>query len=164
MITKNQTNSSPVAWEQRYQEIHEEMRAAVGDLALAIVHIGNTSFPCLLSSPAIDVMVGVSSMEVADMCVERLAPLGFKALDEGGGPDQRFLKRSANDSQNVRVHIVERSGEFWSEQLLFRNFLREHRDKALEYAHLTKRLDVEDDPQAKADFVAEVLRQARSVE
>ena len=64
----------------------------------------------------------------------------------------------------MRVHIVERSGEFWSEQLLFRNFLREHHDKALEYAHLTKRLDVEDDPQAKADFVAEVLRQARSVE
>jgi GrpB-like predicted nucleotidyltransferase (UPF0157 family) len=164
MIAKNRINSSPVAWEQRYQEIHEEMRAAVGDLALAIVHIGNTSFPCLLSSPAIDVMVGVSNMEVADLCVERLSPLGYEALDEGGGPDQRFLRRSSADSQNVRVHIVERSGEFWSEQLLFRNFLREHRDKALEYAHLTKQLAAKDDPEAKAEFVAEVLRQARSVD
>jgi len=164
MIAKKRTQPYDVAWEQKYQEVHEELRAAIGDLALAIVHIGNTSFPCLLSSPAIDVMIGVSNMGVADSCAERLEPLGFKALDEGGGPDQRFLKRSSSEAQPVRVHIVERSGEFWSEQLLFRNFLREHRDKALEYAHLTKRLATKDDPAAKAEFVAEVLRQARSVD
>ena len=164
MMSKKRMEPYDAAWEQRYQEIHEEMRAAVGDLALAIVHIGNTSFPCLLSSPAIDVMVGVSNMGVADMCVERLAPLGYEALDEGGGPDQRFLKRSSNDSPNVRVHIVERSGEFWGEQLLFRNFLRENRDTAVEYAHLTKQLAKDDDLTKKDEFIANVVRRARAVD
>jgi GrpB-like predicted nucleotidyltransferase (UPF0157 family) len=109
-------------------------------------------------------MVGVSNMEVADICTERLETLGFKALDEGGGPDQRFLKRKSSDGLSVRAHIVERSGEFWGEQLLFRNFLRENRETALEYAHLTTNLAKHDDSAAKEEFIANVVRQARAVD
>ncbi len=164
MMSKKRMEPYDAAWEQRYQEIHEELRGAIGDVALAIEHIGNTSFSFLVTSSVLDVMIGVSSMEVADDCAERLQPLGYKALDEGGGPDQRFLKRTCADGLAVRAHIVERSGEFWGEQLLFRNFLRENRETAIEYAHLTKKLANEEDPTAKEEFIANVVRQARAVD
>ena len=164
MMSKKRMEPYDAAWEQRYQKIHEEMRGAIGDVALAIEHIGNTSFSSLVTSSVLDVMVGVSNMEVADTCAERLETLGFKALDGGGGPDQRFLKRKSSDGLSVRAHIVERSGEFWGEQLLFRNFLRENRETALEYAHLTTNLAKQDDSAAKEEFIANVVRQARAVD
>lgn len=164
MMTKKRMEPYDAAWEQRYQQIHEEMRGTIGDVALAIEHIGSTSFSTLVTSAILDVMIGVSNMGVADVCVERLETLGFKALDEGGGPDQRFLKRKGSDGLVVRAHVVERSGEFWGEQLLFRNFLRENRETAVEYAHLTKQLSKADDPAAKEEFIANVVRQARAVD
>lgn len=157
--------SYDAAWEQRYQEIHEELRGAIGDVALAIEHIGNTSFSNLITTSALDVMVGVASMTAADSCAERMVSIGYEALDEGGGPDQRFLMRVYPDGLKVRAHIVERSGEFWGEQLLFRNFLRENRETAVEYAHLTKQLDDKDvDLTKKDEFIANVVRQARAVD
>jgi len=164
MITKRRTEPYDAAWEQRYQEIHEELRGTIGDVALAVEHIGNTSFPCFITSPVMDVMIGVASMEVADACAQRLEPLDYAAWDEGGGPDQRFLKRTCSDGLVVRAHVVERSGEFWGEQLLFRNFLRENREMAVEYAHLTKQLANEDDPTAKEEFIANIVRRARAVD
>ena len=164
MMTKKRMEPYDAAWEQRFQEIHEEMRGTIGDVALAIEHIGHTSFSFLVTSRALDVMIGVSNMEVADECVERLELLGYEALDEGGGPDQRFLKRICSDGLAVRAHIVERSGEFWGEQLLFRNFLRENREAAIEYAHLTKQSAKGEDPTAKDEFIANVVRQARAVD
>jgi len=163
-MSKKRMEPYDAAWEQRYQEIHEEMRGSIGDVALAIEHIGNTSFSFLVTSHVLDVMIGVSSMEVADECAKRLEPLGYAALDEGGGPDQRFLKRTCADGLAVRAHIVERSGEFWGEQLLFRNFLRENRETAVEYAHLTKQLSKADDSTAKEEFIADVVRKARAVD
>jgi len=165
MMTKKRRKPYDAAWEQRYQEIHEELRGTIGDVALAVEHIGNTSFPCLVTTPVLDVMIGVSDMAIADTCVERLELLGYAALDEGGGPDQRFLKRTCSDGLSVRAHIVERSGEFWGEQLLFRNFLRENRETAVEYAHLTKQLAKDEgDPSAKEEFIANVVRRARAVD
>ena len=164
MMSKKRMEPYDAAWEQRYQEIHEELRGAIGDVALAIEHIGNTSFSFLVTSSVLDVMIGVSNMTVADSCAERMKPLGYEALDEGGGPDQRFLKRVYPDGLRVRAHIVERSGEFWGEQLLFRNFLRENRDTAVEYAHLTKQLAKDDDLTKKEEFIANVVRQARAVD
>lgn|GEM_PF-4139966 len=165
MISKKRMESYDAAWEQRYQEIHEELRGAIGDVALAIEHIGNTSFSNLITTSALDVMVGVADMTIADSCAERMVSIGYEALDEGGGPDQRFLKRVYPDGLKVRAHIVERSGEFWGEQLLFRNFLRENRETAVEYAHLTKQLDDKDvDLTKKDEFIANVVRQARAVD
>jgi GrpB-like predicted nucleotidyltransferase (UPF0157 family) len=153
------------AWPERFAELGRELRASLGDVALRIDHIGSTSVPGLAAKPIIDIQISVAAFEPLDAFKQPLERLGYGY--RGGNPERtkRYF-REPPGRRRTHVH-VRRAGSF-SEQwaLLFRDYLRAHREVAAEYAAVKRRLAVRfrDDrhayTDAKVPFLWEVIRKA----
>src|SRR5947209_6126929 len=51
------------AWPARFQAVRDRLRAALGDRALGIEHIGSTAVPGLAAKPIIDVLLTVAAVD-----------------------------------------------------------------------------------------------------
>jgi GrpB-like predicted nucleotidyltransferase (UPF0157 family) len=124
-------------WAGEFREIGARLRAALGDLALRIDHIGSTSVPGLAAKDRIDVQVTVAALDP-------LAPLvaGFTAA--GGyqlrgdilhdhrppgdtSPDEQWCKRyfgipEGGRPANLHMRMEGRANQRYA--LLFRDYLR----------------------------------------
>jgi GrpB-like predicted nucleotidyltransferase (UPF0157 family) len=121
------------AWPARFLQLSRALRAALGEVALRIDHIGSTAVPGLPAKPVIDVQVSVAAFEPLDAFRAPLERLGYVFRADNRELTKRYFRESPG---HRRTHIhVRRAGSF-SEQLalLFRDFLRTHPDWAQRYA------------------------------
>ena len=138
------------AWPQRFQRLARKIRAALGERALRIDHIGSTSVPGLAAKDRIDIQVTVAQLDDANP----LGAAGFEEFPVGGdhrppgakGPDDDWAKRlfnilDADKQANVHVRVEGRANQRYA--LLFRDYLREHPAPAEAYGELKRRLAAE---------------------
>lgn len=155
------------SWPQRFQQLAQPMRAALGSVALRIDHIGSTSVPGLAAKPVIDIQISVADFEPLDAFRVPLESLGYIFHAENPELTKRYFREPPGQP---RVHVhVRRVGSF-SQQLalLFRDFVRTHPDVAAEYARLKIELakwysrpeERETYTDAKDPFIWQVVRQA----
>ena len=123
-------------WPRQYVAERDRIDAAIGDVALAIEHVGGTAVPGLPAKPVIDLMVGVEDIERAGPAVAGLINLGYEYVPELESqlPDRRYFRRGSPESHHV--HMVPVSSDYWAEHLLFRDYLRTHPQAAEEYGKL----------------------------
>ena len=122
-----------------------------GEKALNIEHIGSTSVPGLSSKPIIDIAVLIDHVDDADMFVEKLEELGY-VIDTRALSTERHFFRKYED-RNFHLSIAYRNqGGFWSRQILFRDYLRNHPELRDEYDDLKKKL-LEKDPRNRQKFL-----------
>jgi GrpB-like predicted nucleotidyltransferase (UPF0157 family) len=153
------------AWPGRFAELGGELRAGLGDVALRIDHIGSTAVPGLAAKPVIDLQVSVAAFEPVTAFKQPLERLGYVYRADNPERTKRYF-REPPGRRRTHVH-VRRAGSF-SEQwaLLFRDYLRAHREVAAEYEAVKRRLAVRfrEDRHAYADakvpFMWEVIRRA----
>ncbi|MDP2668772.1 MAG: GrpB family protein [bacterium] len=152
--------SWPTLFEQESKQIRELFS---GDCD--IEHIGSTSVHGLDAKPVIDIMLGFENLS-APRIIERMESIGYKHWKEDAFQHVRlmFTKWSEDMIKRlINVHATVKGGEFWNEQLQFRNKLREDQVLIREYAGLKKDLarKYESDPDAytaaKTEFVKKVL-------
>jgi GrpB-like predicted nucleotidyltransferase (UPF0157 family) len=127
-------------WPQRYAEERDRIASVIGDAAVAIEHVGGTAVPGLPAKPVIDLMVGVADIERAGPAVAGLINLGYEYIPEFETqlPDRRYFRRGTPESHHV--HMVPVSSDYWSDHLLFRDYLRTHPQAAEEYGKLKRGL------------------------
>jgi GrpB-like predicted nucleotidyltransferase (UPF0157 family) len=127
-------------WPARYAEERDRVLAAIGDGIQAIEHVGGTAVPGLPAKPVIDLMVGVEDIERAGPAVAGLINLGYEYVPELESqlPDLRYFRRGTPES--FHVHMVPVASDYWSEHLLFRDYLRSHPQAAEEYGALKRGL------------------------
>lgn len=127
------------AWPDLFRLDAARMRAALGDLALRIDHIGSTAVPGLAAKSVIDVQISVASFEPLDEIRLPLEAIGYRYRADNPDLTKRYF-REAEGARRTHVH-VRRHGS-WSEQfaLLFRDYLRAHPDVAARYADLKRSL------------------------
>jgi GrpB-like predicted nucleotidyltransferase (UPF0157 family) len=89
--------------------------------AQTIEHIGSTAVPGLIAKPVIDMMLGVPQMPPAPNLVSRLEILGYENLGEAGVPGRTYLRLRGD--RNFNLHIVERGGAHWVNNLALRDLL-----------------------------------------
>jgi len=123
------------AWPVQFQQVAAPIRAALGDLALSIDHIGSTSVPGLAAKDVIDVQVTVAELE-QEPIVTALTGLGYVHLDWISGdhippsydeqPDewQKLIFRGPEDQRRVNLHVREAGRANQRYALLFRDYLR----------------------------------------
>ena len=155
-------------WPRRYEEERSRIAAALGGLMTGIEHVGSTAVPGLGGKPVIDIMIGVARFEDGERCVAPLEGLGYEYRGEAGIPGRLFFRKG--QPRTHHVHLVEQGGDFWEDVLLFRDFLRAHRETAAEYYNLKKELaakfrtDREVYADAKTPFIQAVLDRARAAQ
>jgi GrpB-like predicted nucleotidyltransferase (UPF0157 family) len=154
-----------LAWPGRFRELAMPMRAALGDVALRIDHIGSTAVPGLDAKPIIDIQISVADFDPSDAFRVPLEGIGYVFRHENPERTKRYFRESPGQ-RRTHVH-VRRSGS-WAEQfaLLFRDFLRAHADDAQRYAALKHslaalyRTERDRYTEAKEPFIWELMRRA----
>ncbi len=152
-------------WPAIFQAIGRELRAALGDGALRIDHIGSTSIPGMSAKPVVDIQISVIGLEPAAAYEAALARCGFDWRADNPDLTKRYFRERAG-ARRTHIH-VRRAGSF-SEQaaLLFRDYLRADPDDAAAYSELKRRLAAEHRDRreayldAKTPFIWQVMRRA----
>ncbi|HWA60967.1 MAG TPA: GrpB family protein [Caulobacteraceae bacterium] len=125
-------------WPRAFEEEAGRIRAAVGDLALAIEHYGSTAVPGLRAKPILDLLVGVADIDDGLEMVGPMAGLGYDYSDNHGIPEHHIFGRPT--VRAYLVHVVVHGGDQWERCLRFRDRLRASADLRSEYQALKERL------------------------
>jgi GrpB-like predicted nucleotidyltransferase (UPF0157 family) len=105
--------------------------------------------------------VAVANFEEAQICIQPLQQLEYTYRGEYGIARRHYFVKG--EPRTHHLHMVEVSSTTWKESLFFRDYLREHREAAAEYARIKMQLgaccDRERYQAEKGAFIAQVLRQ-----
>lgn len=151
-------------WPADFERLAGMLRAALGQRALRVDHIGSTAVPGLSAKDVIDIQVTVEVLS-ADIALE-LRPAGFEQRGdvrvdhvppgENADCDQwsklLFTPPESERRAHVHVRVAGRRNQRYA--LLFRDYLRAHPATAEAYAELKRRLaaslaDPKDYPEVK---------------
>ncbi|MEM9087032.1 MAG: GrpB family protein [Pseudomonadota bacterium] len=154
------------AWSGDYEVAKRELQSALGDVALAIHHVGSTAIPGILAKPVIDILVEATSLEAIDRRTGLMASKGFMAKGEKGIAGRRYF--SKDDAHGVRTHHVHafaQGSPHLRRHLAFRDYVLAHPRVAARYngvkqAILSDWQGLEDYIARKSAFVEETERAA----
>ena len=133
-------------WKTAFEKIKNEIRSALGDLAVGIEHVGSTSVEGMWAKPCIDLDVVIKDYSVFPTVTERLEEIGY--IHEG---DLGIKGREAfgySDKPHLYAHhlyVCPEDSEELRRHITFRDHLRIHPEAAEKYSH-TKRKAAEEFP------------------
>jgi GrpB-like predicted nucleotidyltransferase (UPF0157 family) len=149
-------------WPAQFSGLQRELRSALGDVAIAIEHVGSTAVSGLAAKPVIDIDVVIASSDELPVVIERLARIGYEHEgDLGIGGRHAFKSPKANPPRHV--YVCFRGATALREHLAFRDYLQSNLQAADAYASLKRELagTVGDDraeyTAGKTNFVRDVL-------
>jgi GrpB-like predicted nucleotidyltransferase (UPF0157 family) len=150
-------------WLALFETLRAEVAGALGDLALAVEHVGSTAVPGLAAKPIIDIDVLLRSASDLSVCMERLAALGYEHRGDLGIPEREaFAALPGRPTHHLYVCPPE-SREF-RRHVALRDYLRTHPSDASSYGELKRSLAIRyrDERSAYADgkreFIESLLR------
>jgi GrpB-like predicted nucleotidyltransferase (UPF0157 family) len=151
------------------QESIRILNALGSDKVVAIEHFGSTAVPGLAAKPIVDLMVGVHSLEAAQLLIPLLEALEYVYWRDDPRPGRMFFIKGMPPyglGRTHHVHVVEVYGKFW-ERLLFRDYLRSHPEEAKCYERLKRdlavrfRTDREGYTKGKSAYIQIIMEKAR---
>ena len=123
-------------WVEKYNKEEEIIKNALGSEILDIQHIGSTSIPGLSAKPIIDMAILVSSIENIPHFTDLLEKIGYKYKPELSSVERIFLRKG--DPVEYHLSISCPLHTYWERQILFRDYLKTHKEFMKEYEDLKK--------------------------
>jgi GrpB-like predicted nucleotidyltransferase (UPF0157 family) len=137
-------------WARVFEGLRHVYLDALGELVVAVEHVGSTAVPGLLAKPIIDIDLVIQSRDDFPGVTSQLAALGYRhAGDLGVAGREAFARDGAEDVPR------DGSGRRWPahnlytcasgsrelrRHLAFRDWLRSNPEAAVEYGKLKERL------------------------
>lgn len=164
-------------WPVIFQRMQRIIGSHLGELALAIEHVGSTSVPGLAAKPIIDIDIVIESREMLPQVAERLLELGYVHNGDGGIPGREAFDREGvdvpRDGETTawlthHLYVCAKDNDELARHLAFRDYLRKHPDEAKAYQELKQELAVRyrNDrvaySESKTDFVCGILKRVMS--
>jgi GrpB-like predicted nucleotidyltransferase (UPF0157 family) len=160
------------AWSERYAAEAARLEDAVGPPLDRVEHIGSTAVPGLAAKPIVDVLVVLDDLDrlrgPGAPVAARLEKLGYRFMHDRPRLDWVHYRREAEDGQLFNLHAFPRCSDRWRDDLVFREYLREHPDVREEYECLKRDLaaehrhDITGYRNGKGEFVERVVERARA--
>lgn len=126
------------SWKNAFEEIKNEIEAAIGSLILGIEHVGSTSVEGLSAKPCIDIDVIIKDYSVFDEITVKLGAIGYIHEGDLGIKDREAFKYT--DKPHLMTHhlyVCPQYSEELYRHITFRDFLRHNPEAAGKYS-LTK--------------------------
>ncbi len=130
-----------------------------------IEHVGSTAIPGIHAKPVLDIAAVVHPFPLSEKGRDALAKLGYEYRGEAGIPGREFFR---TDPRTRHLHLFTFDSEAFFQHVFFRDYLRAHQEKALEYENLKLELaakfrtDRESYTNGKDAMVAQLNREARA--
>ena len=139
------------SWSTDFATLAASLRAALGDVALRIDHIGSTSVPGLAAKEIIDIQVTVADLDepsIGPGMLEIGAAERFKGTFDHEPPGQpipddelqKWLWHMRGEGPHANVHIRIDGRWNWRYALLCRDFLRAQPGTAQAYGEVKRQL------------------------
>lgn len=164
------------AWPAQFEEVRAILAGALGDLALAVEHVGSTSVPGLAAKPILDIVVVIPAADsLAAAVIERLAGLGYFHQGDLGLAGREAFGREGSDVPRDgtgrawlthHLYVCSVGNTHLVRHLALRDFLRDHPEETRAYGDLKLRLarefrqDRRAYTEAKTEFILDVYRKA----
>lgn len=156
-------------WPEMFAQEEARIREALPrSLVTGVEHVGSTAVPDLAAKPIIDILVGVTSLKDGEQAAPLLTAIGYEDRGEFGIPGRLFFEKRENGTVRTHhLHMAEPGGEFWTDELLFRDYLRVHPDEARRYEQLKRdmarqhRFERTEYTASKSEYILSVLDKAR---
>ena len=151
-------------WPHLFEREAERIRAALGDRALMIEHVGSTSVPGLAAKPRIDILLGLADTSDESTYVPDLEAAGYVLrIREPEWYEHRMFNGPDFD---LNLHVLPAGCEEAERMLAFRDHLR--RDAADRDLYQQTKRDLaqrewrytQDYADAKTSIVAEIMSRA----
>lgn len=152
------------AWPSLFEVLRGRVLDALGELAVAVEHVGSTSVPGLAAKPIVDIDAVVPSAEHVPLAVERLEQVGYRHEGDLGISGREAFEPPA-DAPWHHLYVLPADSEELRRHLAFRDHLLDHPEAAMAYAALKREAaqrfggDRRAYTEAKTDFVERVLAQ-----
>jgi GrpB-like predicted nucleotidyltransferase (UPF0157 family) len=153
----------PIIFEREKKKVLE----VIGEKIYSVEHIGSTSIPDLGAKPIIDMMADVEDFSVAKKCIPGLKKIGYTSFTRPHpwDPDHYFCCGKGPHSIGFHLHLMKLKCDEWDNHLLFRNYLRNHNEVAIQYCQLKKRLSKKhnrgDYTKEKSTFIEKIIQKAK---
>jgi len=157
------------AWPTRFELEKAVLLDVFRPVEVQIEHVGSTAVVGLGAKPIIDIMLGMDHLSAVELRIPDLVARGYEYISryESEFPERRLFAKPQWRPRAFHLHAVERWTPFWHRLLLFRDFLRQHAEVAVEYCELKKRLatafsdDRDGYARAKTAFIEAAVERAK---
>ena len=151
------------AWPSEFVRLRDRAQAAMGEVAVAIEHVGSTAVPGLPAKDLIDMVVVVESDADLNEAISRLEVIGYKARGNLGVEGREAFFWPEGEKRH-HLYVSPTTSAELQAQVAFRDRLRSDPDVAVEYLALKRKLAERhgDDRLAytdgKTEFIEAILR------
>ena len=132
------------AWPERFRREEARIRAALGEGALAVEHIGSTSVPGLAAKPIVDILLVVEDSADEASYLPALEAAGYVLRVREPDFDEHRMFRSPQ--KDVHLHLFSAGSPEIERHLLLRDRLREDEEDRELYARTKRELASRDWP------------------
>jgi GrpB-like predicted nucleotidyltransferase (UPF0157 family) len=152
------------AWRGRFRREEARIRAALGEAALSVEHIGSTSVPGLAAKPIVDILLVVEDSADEASYVPALQEAGYVLRVREPDFDEHRMFRTPQ--KDVHVHVFSAGSKEIERYLLLREHLRENEEDRELYARTKRELASRDWPtmdhyaEAKTEVIEGIISRA----
>jgi GrpB-like predicted nucleotidyltransferase (UPF0157 family) len=126
------------AWPALYAREAERVRAALGERALLLEHVGSTSVPGLAAKPVIDMLLGVADSADEPSYVPALEAAGYVLhIREPDWHEHRLFKGPDTD---INLHVFSAGHPEIGRMIAFRDWLRRNEEDRRLYEQTKREL------------------------
>lgn len=145
-MTRPQAIADPIAvvpysdeWPTTFETLRAFVTNALGGAGRRVEHVGSTSVPGLPAKPIIDIDVVIEGDDQLDEVIERLTAVGY-VFQGDKGVTGRYAFGSPRGSPDHHLYVCAEGSRELRRHLLFRDYLRRHREEAAAYGRLKQEL------------------------
>ncbi|KMN44267.1 GrpB family protein [Bacillus cereus] len=126
-------------WHKEFLNEKNKITSLLNKEVITMEHIGSTAVEGLGAKPLIDMMIGVTNLQITENWTESLAEIGYEYVPKKNS-NWRFFRKGKWRAGTHHLHVYIYNSEEWKNNLLFRDFLIKHEWARKEYRGLKERL------------------------
>ena len=129
-----------------------------------IQHVGSTFVPWVPAKPIVD--MAVKTEDPKDQ-IKNIENCGYQYRGEKGVKGRYYFVKGTSENRTHHIHMFEKGNQRYEDHLLFRNYLINNRDTAVEYGKLKLQLwrdhkkNRKKYTDEKSDFIEKTIKEAR---
>ena len=121
-------------WPSLFLQEKSKLMKALDGGSPTIEHIGSTAIPGISAKPIIDILIGVSDVNLANL-IPKIGSLEYM-YQPFLMPEKELHCFEKNNTHGIRthqIHVVQYPSCWWDKHILFRDYLRTHPEDAKAY-------------------------------
>jgi GrpB-like predicted nucleotidyltransferase (UPF0157 family) len=148
-------------WVKEFTTESEKITSELGELVLAVHHIGSTAVKNLSAKPIIDIAIELKDFQLGKYCVQGLERLGYDYKGTDILPERHYFNKG--EPRTHQIHMFQTGNIYLIKQLAFRNYLLNDNEALKEYQVLKEKLsrthqtDKIKYSHAKTDFINTIM-------